>query len=111
LFENLPRRPAPKIHVQISKILCVISHTPFLWRLPIIQRRISVIGEAALLDPAAFAHRRVLVRRIPNNDGDRLGAFDLVRFLLALRQRSINTGAALERLVWIAQGVRDVEVR
>src|SRR4051812_36620762 len=85
LFEHLPRRPAPEINVKIAKIFRVVSDTPLLWRLPVVQRRIPVIGEATLLDPATFTHCRVLVRRVADDDRNRLGPLDLVRFLLAFR--------------------------
>ena len=105
--EHLPRRPAPEINIEVAQMLGVGADAPRHRRLPIVERR----GEAgaAILDPAAATLGLLLVRRIADDDGDRLVALDAIGGAAGLGDAGEIARDPRRLLVWIGEGVGDVE--
>src|SRR5271157_3207596 len=94
-IKNLPGGPAPEVDVEIAEMLGVGADAPLARRLPRIERRRLWGVIAAGLDPAASPFGLLLVRRITNDNGDRLAPLDRVRLPSRFRNRPQERGKPL----------------
>ena len=111
VIKNLPRRPAPKINVEIAQMFCVRADAPFARRHPRGERRGFFRLRIFALDPAAAALRLFFVRRIADDDRDRLVAFDFVGVLPRARNGCEDAGNPALVVFGIAECVRDEHPR
>ena len=107
--EHLPRRPAPEVDVEIPQMLRVRAHLPSRRRHPVVQGCRVILS--ARLHPAALALRLLLVRRVPDHDGDRLFALDAVRLPPRLGDRLVDRAEVLRLDPRIGERVRHVHVQ
>ena len=111
VVEDLPRRPAPEIDVEVAQVLGVRADAPFG---AAASTSSSGAGSRAFglpFDPAAAALRLLLVRRIADDDGDRLLPLDLRSPADATRRSGRTRGNPLLLDVGVAQRVGDEHPR
>src|ERR1039457_7229489 len=67
---HFPGGPTPEVDIQIAQVLTVYPGAPFAGRHPILERRRLLRVPIATLNPPAATLGFLLVRRVPNDDGD-----------------------------------------
>ena len=107
VIEDLPRRPAPEVDVEIAQVLAVRARAPLARRHPLGKRRGFLRQFVFALNPAASPECVVFVGRIAEHDGDGLVAFDLVCRLPRLGDRREDAGNPALVVVRIAERIRD----
>ena len=111
VVEHLPGGPAPEVDVEVAEVLGVCPDAPLARGLPGVERRRFGGVGAPGLDPPAAPHRLFFIRRVADDDGDRLSPLDRVRLLTGLGDRPEDGGEPFILDVGAAQGIGDVQTQ